>query len=60
MLDPGDTIVSVGDVDCADSSMALTDMVDQAYEDGRPVMVVREGGSGELVEVNLPSDEDGN
>jgi hypothetical protein len=53
-LDPGDTIVSVGGISCGDSNLALSDMVDQAYQDGNLVMVVRDVNTGELVEVELP------
>jgi len=54
-LDPGDTIVSVGEIDCADSTMVLPDLVDQAYEEDALVMVIRKGISGDLIEVELPS-----
>jgi hypothetical protein len=59
-LDPGDTIVSVGDVDCSDSTMDLADLVDEAKEDGNLVMVVRQGTSGRRVEMELVSSEDAN
>jgi hypothetical protein len=54
-LDPGDTIVSVGEIDCADSTMVLPDLVDQAYEEDVLVMVIRKGISGDLIEVEIPS-----
>jgi len=54
-LDPGDTIVSVGGVECGESPMALTELVNEAYEVGNLVMVIQEGTSGDQIEVELPS-----
>jgi len=52
-LDPGDTIVSVGGIDCVESTLELPEMVDQAYEGGNLVVVVREAKSGKMIEVEL-------
>jgi hypothetical protein len=53
-LDPGDVIVSVGGVSCANTAMSLQDLIDAAYSNGVLVIVVRDVNTGVLVECSLP------
>jgi hypothetical protein len=52
-LEPGDEILSVGSYCCCNTRFNLDQLIDMATDDGDPVMTVRDGNSGELVDVSL-------
>jgi hypothetical protein len=54
-IDPGDTIVSVGGIECVESAPALPVLVEQAYRDDNLVVVIREAKTGDVIEVELPA-----
>ena len=56
-LDPGDTIVSVGGIECVESAPALPVLIKQAYRDEKLLVVIREASTGDVIEVELPASE---
>jgi hypothetical protein len=57
-LNPGDTIVSVGNTSCSDTNLSLQDLIDQAYRNGILGMVIQDGYTGKRISVDLPPVED--
>jgi len=59
VLDPGDVVVQVGNVPCTNTSLSLSELIDQAYQSGALVVVIRDVNTGDLVNIDLPPADDG-
>jgi hypothetical protein len=53
-VNPGDVIVSVGNIPCSDLSMSLEEMTELAYRNNILKFVVLDGTTGRRVTVALP------
>jgi hypothetical protein len=59
ILDPGDVIISVGNIACNNTSLSLDELIAAAYECGNRLVVIRDVNTGNDMEFYLPLADNG-